>query len=124
MWWNFAHLFMISLVPVATVWIASTRLAAAPVFVYAAVFVMVNVAYLGFVWEVSQVSASEVTPKTRKFYPATVSFHADRLSSGDGPGFLVSASHLWSGLLPSFELCAATNPGIRSGSNVSTKRKL
>jgi uncharacterized membrane protein len=67
-WWNFAHLFMISLVPVATVWIASTRLAAAPVFVYAAVFAMVNVAYLAFVWEVmSQASASEVTPKTRKF---------------------------------------------------------
>jgi uncharacterized membrane protein len=67
-WWNFAHLFMVSLVPATTVWIAATRLAAAPVFVYAAVFVMVNAAYLGFVWEVmSQASENEVTPKIRKF---------------------------------------------------------
>ena len=67
-WWNFAHLFMVSLVPVTTVWIASTRLAAAPVFVYAAVFVMVNVAYLAFEWEtLSQASESDVTPKTRRF---------------------------------------------------------
>src|SRR5216110_1114290 len=34
-WWNFAHLFMVSLVPATTVWIAATRFAAAPVFVYA-----------------------------------------------------------------------------------------
>jgi uncharacterized membrane protein len=67
-WWNFAHLFMVSLVPVTTVWIASTKLAAAPVFVYAAVFVMVNVAYLAFEWEtLSQASESDVTPKTRRF---------------------------------------------------------
>ena len=36
-WWNFAHLFMISLIPFATAWISATRLAAGPVFVYAAV---------------------------------------------------------------------------------------
>jgi len=47
-WWNCAHLFMVSLVPITTVWLAATKLAAAPVFVYAAVFVMVNVAYLAF----------------------------------------------------------------------------
>jgi len=47
-WWNFAHLFMISLVPVTTAWIAATRLAAEPVFVYALVFVFVEIAYLGF----------------------------------------------------------------------------
>ncbi len=33
-WWNFAHLFMISLVPATTVWMAATKLAAAPVFVW------------------------------------------------------------------------------------------
>jgi len=32
-WWNFAHLFMISLVPGTTAWMARTRLAPAPVFV-------------------------------------------------------------------------------------------
>lgn len=47
-WWNFAHLFMVSLVPVTTSWIASSRLAAAPVFVYALVFVFVEIAYLAF----------------------------------------------------------------------------
>jgi len=47
-WWNFAHLFMISLVPVTTAWIAATRLAAAPVFVYALVFVLIEIAYLAF----------------------------------------------------------------------------
>jgi uncharacterized membrane protein len=47
-WINFAHLFMVSLVPFATAWVASTRLAAAPVFVYAAVFVLVELAYFQF----------------------------------------------------------------------------
>jgi uncharacterized membrane protein len=51
-WWNFAHLFAVSLVPVSTEWVAVTRFAAAPVTVYAAVFVMVNSAYVVFVWEV------------------------------------------------------------------------
>ena len=51
-WWNFAHLFAVSLVPVSTAWVAVTRFAAAPVTVYAAVFVMVNSAYVAFVWEV------------------------------------------------------------------------
>jgi uncharacterized membrane protein len=47
-WINFAHLFMVSLVPFATAWVASTRLAVVPVFVYAAVFVLVELAYLQF----------------------------------------------------------------------------
>jgi len=51
-WWNFAHLFAVSLVPVSTAWVAVTRFAATPVAVYAAVFVMVNSAYVAFVWEV------------------------------------------------------------------------
>lgn len=29
-WWNFAHLFMVSLVPATTVWMAATKLATAP----------------------------------------------------------------------------------------------
>jgi uncharacterized membrane protein len=51
-WWNFAHLFVVSLVPFSTAWIAVTRFAAVPVAVYAAILVMVNSAYLAFVWEV------------------------------------------------------------------------
>jgi uncharacterized membrane protein len=37
-WWNFAHLFMTSLIPFSSDWVADTRLAATPVLVYAAVF--------------------------------------------------------------------------------------
>jgi uncharacterized membrane protein len=50
-WSNFAHLFSVSLIPFATVWIADTRLAAAPVALYAAVFVLVNITYLALCWE-------------------------------------------------------------------------
>lgn len=47
-WINFAHLFMVSLVPFSTAWVARTDLAAVPVFVYAAVFLLVELAYLQF----------------------------------------------------------------------------
>lgn len=68
LWWNFAHLFMTSLIPVATAWIAATRFAAGPVFVYAAVFVLVNIAFLGYQQEaLSQASDGEVSPTTRQF---------------------------------------------------------
>jgi uncharacterized membrane protein len=66
-WWNFAHLFMTSLIPFSTAWIADTRLAAGPVLVYAAVFVMVNIAFLGYQEEaLSQASDSEVPPTARR----------------------------------------------------------
>lgn len=51
-WWSFAHLFLVSLVPFSTAWVAVTRFAAVPVFVYAAIFVLANSAYLAFAWEV------------------------------------------------------------------------
>ncbi len=53
-WTNFAHLFAVSLVPFSTAWIARTELAAAPVALYAAVFVFVNVAYCLFERDVLQ----------------------------------------------------------------------
>jgi uncharacterized membrane protein len=45
-WGNFAHLFAVSLLPLATAWIAGTRLGAVPVAFYAADFLLVNVTYL------------------------------------------------------------------------------
>lgn len=51
-WVNFAHLFAVSLVPFTTAWVARTHLAAAPVAIYAAVFVGVNAAYRTFEAEV------------------------------------------------------------------------
>lgn len=66
-WWNFAHLFMISLVPVTTTWMAQTRLAAGPVFVYALVFVLVEVAYIAFERTAfAQASESDITPRLRR----------------------------------------------------------
>lgn len=66
-WWNFAHLFMIALVPVATAWMAASRLAAAPVFVYALVFVLVEVAYIAFERVAfSQAEDSDLSPRLRQ----------------------------------------------------------
>ena len=47
-WINFVHLFMVSLLPFATAWVAHTRLASAPVVLYAGLFVCVDVAYNAF----------------------------------------------------------------------------
>jgi uncharacterized membrane protein len=51
-WSNFAHLFSVSLIPFTTEWIADSRLAAAPVALYALVFVLVNITYLALCTEV------------------------------------------------------------------------
>lgn len=66
-WINFAHLFAVSLVPFTTAWVADTRLAAVPVFVYAAVFVLVEMAYLQFERHaLSQAVAEEISHQTRR----------------------------------------------------------
>jgi uncharacterized membrane protein len=64
-WWNFAHLFLVALVPFSTAWIAETRFAAAPVSVYAGVFVLVNTAYLAFAWEVLAQAEMQETVSAR-----------------------------------------------------------
>ena len=67
-WINFVHLFMVSLVPFSTAWVADTQFAAAPVFVYAAVFVLVNLAYIPFEWHALSVALiEEVSLRTRRF---------------------------------------------------------
>jgi len=38
-WINFAHLFLVSLLPFATAWVARTQLASSPVVLYAGLFV-------------------------------------------------------------------------------------
>ncbi|MCU1698586.1 MAG: rane protein [Mycobacterium sp.] len=62
-WSNFAHLFSVSLIPFTTEWIAESRLAAAPVASYAAVFVLVNVTYLALCWEAVDRPAGEAASK-------------------------------------------------------------
>jgi uncharacterized membrane protein len=66
-WWNFAHLFMVSLVPATTAWMAAARFAAAPVFVYALVFVLIEIAYIAFEGEaLAQASGDDITPPLRR----------------------------------------------------------
>ena len=67
LWFNFAHLFSVSLIPFATEWIAESRLAAAPVALYAAVFVIVNVTYLALCWEaVDRPAHEDVSQRMRR----------------------------------------------------------
>ena len=51
LWFNFAHLFSCSLLPLSTAWMAVSRLAPQPVAFYAAVFFLVNATYVGLIWE-------------------------------------------------------------------------
>ena len=51
LWFNFAHLFSMSLLPLSTAWMAISRLAPQPVAFYAAVFFLVNGTYLCLIRE-------------------------------------------------------------------------
>ena len=51
MWFNFAHLFSVSLLPLSTAWMAVSELAPQPVAFYAAVFFLVNVTYICLIRE-------------------------------------------------------------------------
>jgi len=66
-WINFVHLFMVSLVPFSTAWVADSRFAKAPVFAYAAVFVLVNLAYIPFEWHaLSAAPIEEISLRNRR----------------------------------------------------------
>jgi uncharacterized membrane protein len=66
-WINFAHLFMVSLVPFATAWVSRTRLASPPVVFYAGVFVCVDIAYNAFEREVlSRADATQVSDREKR----------------------------------------------------------
>jgi len=51
LWFNFAHLFSMSLLPLSTAWMATSELAPQPVSFYAAVFFLVNLTYIALIWE-------------------------------------------------------------------------
>jgi len=66
-WINFIHLFMVSLLPFATAWIARTRLASSPVAFYAGPFVCIDIAYNVFEREVlARADATQVSEGTRR----------------------------------------------------------
>src|SRR6516165_3340879 len=66
-WINFVHLFMVSLLPFATAWIARTRLASSPVVFYAGLFVCIDIAYNVFEHEVlARADTTQVSPPMRR----------------------------------------------------------
>jgi uncharacterized membrane protein len=66
-WINFAHLFLVSLLPFATAWIAETELASAPLAFYAGLFVCIDVAYNVFEREVlARAHGALVSERTRR----------------------------------------------------------
>jgi len=66
-WINFVHLFMVSLLPFATAWVARTRLASSAVTFYAGLFVCIDIAYNVFEREVLvRVDDTQVSHATRR----------------------------------------------------------
>ena len=66
LWFNFAHLFSMSMLPLSTAWMAVSRLAPQPVAFYAAVFFLVNVTYIWLIWELIDRNAADViSPRVR-----------------------------------------------------------
>ncbi len=67
MWFNFAHLFSVSLLPLSTAWMAVSELAPQPVAFYAAVFFLVNATYVFLIWElIDRDPVKDVSAKERK----------------------------------------------------------
>jgi uncharacterized membrane protein len=67
MWFNFAHLFSVSLLPLSTAWMAVSRLAPQPVAFYAAVFFLVNATYIALIWElIGRDKSKDVSPRERR----------------------------------------------------------
>ena len=65
LWFNFAHLFSMSLLPLSTAWMAVSKLAPEPVAFYAAVFFLVNVTYVCLVRELVD-RTHDVEPRVRR----------------------------------------------------------
>ena len=65
LWFNFAHLFSMSLLPVSTAWMAVSRLSPLPVAFYAATFFVVNATYIALIWELVGSSPAAITSKVR-----------------------------------------------------------
>jgi uncharacterized membrane protein len=66
-WTNFVHLFLVSLLPFATAWVARTHLASSPVAFYAGLFVCVDSAYNVFERDVlARAAATHVSERAKR----------------------------------------------------------
>ena len=61
LWFNFAHLFSISLLPLSTAWMAVSKLSPQPVAFYAATFFLVNLTYIALIWELIAPASLSIT---------------------------------------------------------------
>ena len=67
MWFNFSHLFSVSLLPLSTAWMAVSELAPQPVAFYASVFFLVNVTYIFLIRElIDRTPIDDVSPRARR----------------------------------------------------------
>ena len=67
LWFNFAHLFSMSLLPLSTAWMAVSELAPQPVAFYATMFFLVNATYALLIWElIDETSADAHSARVRK----------------------------------------------------------
>ena len=64
LWFNFAHLFSMSLLPFSTSWMAVSRLAAQPVAFYAMAFFLVNATHLCLIRELMDCAPVDLVPPT------------------------------------------------------------
>src|SRR5438128_3474132 len=65
LWFNFAHLFSMSLLPLSTAWMAVSELAPQQVAFYASVFFLVNATYICLIWELID-TADDVSQRVRR----------------------------------------------------------
>jgi uncharacterized membrane protein len=66
-WLNFAHLFSVSLLPLATAWMAVSELAPQPVAFYAGVFFLVNTTYMLLIRElIDRTPADDIPGRVRR----------------------------------------------------------
>jgi uncharacterized membrane protein len=70
LWFNFAHLFSVSLLPLSTAWMAVSELAPQPVAFYAAVFFLVNATYIALIWELIDRTSTDVPRMVRRIMRA------------------------------------------------------
>lgn len=67
LWFNFGHLFSVSLLPLSTAWMAVSELAPHPVAFYAAVFFLVNLTYIFLIRElIDRAPIDDVSPRVRR----------------------------------------------------------
>src|SRR6201992_2467458 len=63
LWFNFAHLFSMSLLPLSTAWMAVSKLSPQPVAFYAVTFFLVNATYIALVWEL--IDPASITTRSK-----------------------------------------------------------